>query len=70
MCMYVMIVLFYQNHSSVYKSKISNDFVPYNSQTPVSVWWAALPDPLQMSLPSVTAPLPQISSYTSATKVN
>ena len=41
MCMHVIIVLFYQNHQSVYKSKPSNDFMSYNSQILVSIWGAA-----------------------------
>ena len=37
MCLYVITVLLYQNHYSVYESGISNDFVPYNSQILFSI---------------------------------
>ena len=64
MCMHAIIVLLYQNLQSVYKSKPSNDFTSYNSQIFVSIWGTA-PRPLQVSSPSTSTPLPQISSYIS-----
>ena len=39
-CVYVIIVLFYQDHLSVYKCEISKDFMPYNYQIFVSIWGA------------------------------
>ena len=48
------------------QSKFSNDFVPYMYfYSLVSIWGAMPSEPLPMSMPSASAPLPQISSYTS-----
>ena len=46
------------------QSGISNDFRAIYFYSLVSVWHSP-PDPLPVSLPSASAPLPQISSYAS-----
>ena len=50
------------SHKLFTKVKNPNDYVPYNLRS--SQHLEASPDPLWVSLPSASAPLPQISSYT------
>ena len=52
-------------HQTKNISNISNDFMSYTSYSLVSIWGAV--DPFPVSLLSTSAPLPQISSYASAT---